>query len=185
MYYNRKKELLKNGIIITIILLLAVISTHHIYYKFKGERDIDYNLKSLEIIYHEKSANKITLNKITPVSDAVGLSSRAYTFTVKNNLQKEIEYEILLEEDKETIQKEECGEYQIPKNLIRVAIKEENEKAQIYTMSDLTKNSLKKQILKPLRQKDYTIRVWTSNGSSLPNGSNLHYHGIIKVKEIE
>ena len=39
MYYNRKKYILKNVIIITFILLVAIIATHAIYDKFTKERE--------------------------------------------------------------------------------------------------------------------------------------------------
>ena len=32
MYYDRKKELIKSGLIIGFILLIAIVSTHYIYY---------------------------------------------------------------------------------------------------------------------------------------------------------
>ena len=34
-----------------------------------------------------------------------------------------------------------------------------------------------------LKEQKYTIRLWVSNESSLPMGSDLHYHGIIEVVE--
>lgn len=183
MYYNRKKEWIKSGIIIAGILLIAILSTHYIYYKFKDERNIDYNSKSLDIIFHEKDGAQITLQKITPVTDAVGLSSQAYTLTIKNNLTEPVQYQIKLVDDTNAIKIDDCKEYQIPKNLLRVAIKENNKENSIYTLSELEEGVLIYDKVKALEEADYTIRVWTSNGSSLPNGTNLHYHGIIQVIE--
>ena len=54
MYYDAKKERIKNIIFITIILLVAVFSTHHIYYKFKEEHTIDYNSENLDVLFHDK-----------------------------------------------------------------------------------------------------------------------------------
>ena len=61
MYYNAKKERLKNIIYITIILVVALFSTHHIYYKFKEERNIDYNSENIDVVFHEKTASKVAL----------------------------------------------------------------------------------------------------------------------------
>ena len=181
-YYNRKREILKNGIIITLILLIAVFATHYIYYKFKSERNVDYSSKSLDITFHEKSGDKVELTKVTPVTDSVGLSSKSYTFTIKNNLTDTVKYKIKLVNDTKKIVIDQCGEYQIPKNIIKISIKDDNNKDEIYILSDLEKGIIKNKKIKSLDQDNYTIRVWTST-NTLPNGSNLHYHGIIKVEE--
>ena len=94
MYYNRKKEIIKNVIIIGIILLIAIVSTRFIYFKYKNESNVDYNSESLDIIFHEKDGADIAIRKVTPVTDSVGLTSKAYTFTIKNNLTEPVEYNI-------------------------------------------------------------------------------------------
>lgn len=185
MYYNRKKEIIKNTIMITLILSLALVSTHYIYYKFKDERNVDYNSKSLEVVFHEKEGNDITITKVTPVTDSVGLSSHAYTLTVKNNLTEKIEYDIKLIDDLEEIINDKCEEYRIDKNFIKVSIKEDKNNNQIYKLSDLKENILFHGKIKALAQKDYTIRVWIDKDSTLPTGGELHYHGQIDVIETE
>lgn len=182
MYYNRRKQIIKSGIIITFILAVAVISTHHIYYKFKSERDVLYNSGSLDIIFHEKSGDKVTLTRLTPVTDSVGLSSKEYNFTIKNNINNKITYNIKLSDDKKSILADECGEYLIPKDIIKISIKEEKNKDKIYILSNLEENILKTDSLKGLEEKTYTIRVWAGS-NTLTTGSNLHYHGKIKVEE--
>ena len=65
MYQNiRKKEIMKNTIYVIFILLLAVIPTYYIYKNFKSSRDINVNGASLDVVYHEKEGDKITLNKL-------------------------------------------------------------------------------------------------------------------------
>ena len=77
--YNRKKEIIKNTVYITFILLIAVVSTYFIYNKFQKTRTVDFNSASLDVSYHEASGDRISINKVTPVTDSVGLSSKAYT----------------------------------------------------------------------------------------------------------
>ena len=125
MYYNRKKELIKNAVIITLILLLAVISTRIIYFKYKNETNVDYNSESLDIVFHEKEGANISLYKVVPVADSVGLSSKAYTFTIKNNLTEPVIYKIYLVDNKDLIEADDCGEYLINKDYVKVSIKEE------------------------------------------------------------
>lgn len=183
MYYNRKKELIKSAIIIAIILLIAVVSTYYIYYKFKEERNVDYNSKSLDIVFHEISGEKITITKVTPLTDSVGLSSKAYTLSIKNNLTESVKYEIKLVDDLDQIIQDECTSYLISKDSIRVSIKKNNEDNKIYTLSELEDNSLLEESIKALAEEKITIRVWVGKDSSIPNGSNLHYHGKIQVIE--
>ena len=182
MYYNAKKERLKNIIYITIILVVALFSTHHIYYKFKEERNIDYNSENIDVVFHEKTASKVALYKITPVTDSVGLSSKAYTFTVKNNLTEKVNYKIKLVKDIKAIKDDECDDYQIPLEYIKVSIKEDKDDNAIYSLADLEDNILKEAQIPALGEKDYSIRLWTAQ-DSIPSGSLLHYHGLIQVLE--
>lgn len=181
-YYNRKKELIKNGLIIGFILFIAIFATYHIYYKFEDERNIDYKSKTLDITFHQKTGNKVTLTKVTPVSDAVGLSSKEYTFTIRNNQDISSNYKIKLVDDKTKILDDQCMEYLIPKNIIKVSIKENNNDDKIYILKDLKDEVVMSGKIKSKTSKEYTVRVWTGN-NTLPNGSELHYHGIIKIEE--
>lgn len=183
MYYNAKKERLKNIIYITIILLIALFSTHHIYYKFKEERNIDYNSENLDVIFHEKTGAEVTLSRVTPVTDSVGLSSKAYTFTIKNNLTEEVNYKIKLVNDVKKTIADECSDYQIPLEYIKVSIKEDKNENIIYNLEDLEDDLLYVSEVPALEEKKYSIRLWVAQGSNIPTGSLLHYHGLIQVLE--
>ena len=37
--------------------------------------------------------------------------------------------------------------------------------------------------MKPLEEKDYSIRIWLSNSPSMNIGNDFHYHGLIQVVE--
>ena len=178
-YYNRKKQIIKSAITITFILVVAVFATHHIYYKFQNERDVDYTSNSLDVVFHEKTGDKVELTKITPVTDSVGLSSKAYTFTVKNNLTVSTKYEIKLIDEIEKVLNDNCQEYQIDKSIIKVSIKEDNNENKIYLLSDLADGILSSDTIKPLEEKEYTIRVW--NVSTTNQKKDMHYHGKIQI----
>lgn len=182
MYYNYKKQMIKSGIIIALILMFAVVSTYYIYNKFESERNVDFNSESLDVVFHEKSGDKVTLTKITPVTDAVGLSSKSYTFTVKNNLTVPVSYKIKLIDDVDTINSDSCNERQISKDIIKVSIKE-NKDNEIFNFTDIADGTLVINEMKALEEKEYTIRVWTSNLAQA--NDDVHYHGIIQVVEDE
>ena len=184
MYYNYRKERLKSAIIICIILAIAIFATHHIYYKFQNERNTDYSSESLDITFHEETGDKVALTRVTPVTDAVGLSSQSYTFTIKNNMTIPVDYTIKLVDDLEMVFEDNCGEIEMPKDIIRVAIKSE-EKTEIYTLSELEDGVLETDKIKPLDEEEYTIRVWTTQNTTLQAGSTRHYHGKIQIVEDE
>lgn len=183
MYYNRKKTIIKNVTFIIAILALAIIATYNIYYHFVDATDTDYSSESLEITFHEKNGAEVAITKAVPVSDSVGLSSSAYTFTIKNNLTEPVNYQIKLVENIDAVVEDLCLEQQLPKDLLRVSIKEDNEKNVIYTMSELTDETLETSTIEALDEKDYSVRIWLNNSESVLMGSDLHYHGTIQVVE--
>lgn len=174
----RKKELVS----ISVILLFALISTHYIYYKFKDSRNIDYNTSTLDVTFHEKSGDLVNLTKVTPVTDSVGLSSTAYTFTIKNNTNKNLKYSIKIDDNKKQVIKDDCGEYQIPNNIIKFSIHKEKEKSNVQVLSNLVNGEVLERVIKAGQKEEYTMRFWIAN-NTLPTGSKLHYHGKIVVTD--
>lgn len=175
----RKKEI----VVIAIILLFAIFTTRYIYDKFEKVGNVDYNTDTLDITFHEESGAEVNLLKVTPVTDSVGLSSKAYKFTIKNNTNSSVRYSIYINNNKQLVEKDDCGEYQIPNNIIRFAIHKENEKNQIYTLSDLINGRVVSRIIKAKEKEEYTMRFWIVNNNTLPTGVKLHYHGLIDVKD--
>lgn len=183
MYYNRKKYIIKNVIIITFILLIAVFATYAIYYKFENARIVDYSSDSLDIIFHDSTGAEINLIDPSQVTDAIGLSSKAYTLTIKNNLTEPVKYQIKLVDNIDKIITDDCENIQIPKNLLKLSVKESSIKNHIYLLSDLTDDVLLTDEIEALGNKDYTIRIWLDNNTSINLASNIHYHGLIQVIE--
>lgn len=183
--YNRRREIIKNTIFITIILLLAVVSTYYIYAKFQVNQTVDYNSKSLDVTYHEKSGNKLTIGKVTPVTDSVGLSSKSYNIVLKNNLTETVDFKIKVLDDLETIVEDECSDNLITKDSIRISIKNGNKENKIYNLDELEDGILLADELDALETKNLSIRVWVKQDSVLPLGSNMHYHGLVQVEEVD
>ena len=179
--YNPKKELLKNIIIIGFILGLALFATYRIYYKFHDSRNIDYTSASIDITFHEEDAEEINIAKVTPLTDAVGLSSKGHTFTVTNNLNEPLEYEIKLSNNLTKIKEDNCESMLIPTEGLKVSIKKSGEATKVYNLSELENGILMTTKASPKEEIKYTIRVWASSDSNLPMNSNYHYHGLIQV----
>ena len=183
MYYNRKKYIIKNVVIITFILLVAVIATRSIYYKYSEARNVEYSSDSLEIVFHDKEGAEINLVDPSPVTDAIGLSSKAYTLTIKNNLVEPVDYQLVITDNIEKIIDDNCANFQVPKELLKVSVKGVNNKNNIYYLSDLVSGKLVTDTIGALEEKNYSIRIWVANNTSVNIANDLHYHGIIKVLE--
>ena len=180
----RKQEIIKNTIFIIFILILAVIPTHYIYYKFQGNRNIDFSSESLDVVYHESTGDKLTISKVTPVTDSVGLSSsKAYNISIKNNLTERVNYKIRILQDVDTILEDECEEYLIPEDDIRISVKVNKKENKIYNLSELEDGVLLENTIEALANNNIAIRLWVNQDSTLPRGAFLHYHGIIQVVE--
>ena len=175
--------MIKNIVYVTFILLIAVVSTYYIYNKFQGDRNIDFNSESLDVTYHEKSGDKLTLTKVTPVTDSVGLSSKAYSVTIKNNLTKKVNYKVKIVDDVEKYIEDECEDNKIPKDNIRISIKVNKKSNKIYYLHELEDNLLLDDTIKALETKNISIRIWIRQDSILPTNTKLHYHGIMQVLE--
>lgn len=180
--YNRKKEIIKNTVYITFILLIAVVSTYFIYNKFQKTRTVDFNSDSLDVSYHEASGDRISINKVTPVTDSVGLSSKAYTISVKNNLTENVHYKVKVLDDKE--KKDEYDEeLLIPKEDIRISVKVNKEDTEIYSLDELEDDVLLDTEIVALGNDNISIRVWIKQDSKLPAGSEMYYDGLIQLVE--
>lgn len=184
LYYKelRRKQLIKSGIYIFIILLFALLSTYYIYNSLKEENNKVRSSKSLDVVFHEKEGELVTLTKVRPVSDSVGLSSHAYNFTIKNNTNTRVNYIVRIVNDKEKIKKDKCGEYQMPLNIIKAGIHEKGKVSDIYNLDDLEDGVLVKTNIGPKKEVNYTLRFWISK-NSLTVDSYLHFHGKIEVLE--
>lgn len=176
----RRKEIIKNTVYIFFILLLAVISTYHIYNKFQKVRSVDVNSDYLDVTYHETTGNKITISKVTPVTDSVGLSSKAYLISISNNLTEKVNYKIKLEDDLEAML-EEDEDSLIPKEALRVSVKVNRGENKIYNLDEIEDGILLEDTIDALDKKNIAIRVWIKQDSSLQMGIDMNYHGIMRV----
>lgn len=181
--YNRKKEMIKNIVIIAFILGLAIFSTRYIYYSFSNTTEIDYSSDSLDISFHEESGEELDITKITPLTDSVGLSSKGHTMTITNNLTEPVNYKIVIVDNTEKMTEQDCEGITIPREEIRISIKKSGESTEVYKLSDLEDGVLLSTSSKALEEAKFTIRIWVNNESSLPSGSEHHYHGLIQVIE--
>lgn len=181
--YNRKKEIIKNITIMGLILFIAVFSIYNIYYKFSNNENIDYSSTSLDVTFHEENGEQLDITKVTPLTDSVGLTSQTHTLTITNNLTEPVKYKIKIVDNEEKMKNQNCVGITIPREDIRISIKETGKSTQIYKLSDLEENTILSTTTEALESTKYTIKVWVNNDSNLTIGSEHHYHGLIQVLE--
>lgn len=181
--YNRKKEMIKNIVISGFILFIAVFSTYNIYNKFSNPTEIDYSSESLDISFHEDAGEELDIIKVTPLTDAVGLSSMGHTLTITNNKKDAVRYRIKIVDNVEKMDAQNCKGITIPREEIRISIKKTGGATKIYKLSELKDGILLSSTAESASKEKYTIRIWVNNESSLPSGSSHHYHGLIQVVE--
>ena len=124
--------------------------------------------------------------------DSIDLNLIDYDFSIdyddfleenfKNNLTEPVKVTIKLVDDNETIEKDNCIESSIPKEYIKVSIKENNGKNNVYTINELTDDILLETEIEALDEQNYTIRVWVASEIETTN-LDLHYHGKIQIIE--
>ena len=179
------KYYLKRGIIIALILLFAVIATRFIYDKFSKENDQVTPVENLEVTFHEKEKDKVSITKVNPLTDALGLSSKAYTISVKNNSDLNLKYVIKILDDKEEYDLDGCSSTKLPIESIKLGYHKNNEHNNIVLLNELENGILATDIIEPGKKDDYTIRLWIDKDTNLNLDKDGHYHGLIKVEESE
>lgn len=178
-----RKEKIKNFLIIGLILFIAVFSTYYIYHLFNNTEVIDYSSESLDITFHEDSGEELDITKVVPLTESVGLSSKGHKITIKNNLTESVKFKIKIVDNVEKINNQNCKGITIPREEIRVSIKETGSEIKVYKLSEITDGIIISSTAEALEEKKFTIRIWVDNDTTLPSGSNHHYHGLVQVIE--
>ena len=134
--------------------------------------------------YSDKDNEFLKAQELAEQEEASGVSSDelgGHKGVKIVNLTEEVNYKIIVKDDIETILEDHCEEYQISKEDIRISVKVGKNENKIYTLSELVDGVLLEDKIKALDKEEISIRVWVSQNSTLPLGSNIHYHGIVDV----
>lgn len=180
--FNYRKHMLKSVVIIVFLFAFAIVSTYLIYNNFSKQRERDVDTGEMKVVFHSQAGNKINLTKFNPVTDAVGLSSDSYDFTVTNSTDKEVKYKIVLEDNTKRIEKDGCAINRIPNELLKLSLRVDHEAPNALILSEYPNNILYEDTLASHSEEDYSIRIWAVN-SDFVIDRNSHFHAIIKVIE--
>lgn len=179
-YY--RKHMIKSAVIIIFLFAFAIISTYLIYNNFSNARQKDVDTGKMEVIFHSQAGNKINLTRFTPVSDAVGLSSTFYDFTVKNETKNSVSYKIILEPNTKRIANDGCEYKTIPKELLKLSMRVDHKAPIAKILSEYEDNIIYEDTLDANSEEDYSIRLWAINNDFMIDRDS-HFHAIINVIE--
>ena len=179
-YYRR--HMIKSAIIIIFLFAFAIVSTYLIYNNFSSKRERDIDTGAMGVVFHNKDGNKINLTKFSPVSDAVGLSSTEYSFTVKNSTANSVSYKIVLEPNTNRINTDECSAKTIPTELLKLSLRVDHQTSVAKILSEYQDGVLYEDTLDANSEEDYSIRLWAINNDFVIDRDS-HFHVVIKVIE--
>ncbi len=171
-----KKERRYTTILVCIFIVIILCVSYFVFTKVNSINLRSVNTENLTTIYE---LNNNGLNNIINIKNKN--TKLNYHFTIKNNSNKSIKYEIYLEDDTSFIKYDNCKDNIVNYNKLLVSInnnpyqslKSNNNKLKKYIIYSNTING--KDTNKIILKIKYDDSVETNN----------HYHGIITVKEIE
>lgn len=173
---------LKCAIIIVFLFLFAIVSTYLIYQKFSKLRDQDYDAGQLEVVFHEKNGNQVDLLQFTPVTDAVGLSTTAYNFTVSNTTPNTVSYKITMTPNEEKMLECGCSDRVIPSELLKISFRKDHLAPIAMIYSESQDGVIYEDTLESNESEDYSIRVWPMTSNFIVDRTS-HFHAVIEVVE--
>ncbi len=186
--YNFKEvaltKMAKRQLIVTLLSILAVtiISLGSAFAVFTSiSKSEEYNVikvGTLNIDFGEDSTNTINLTGQYPMSDEDGLKLTPYTFSIKNTGDLEASYEILIEDDSDMIERDNCLGSQLNKDYIKFKL----DTSEALILSSIEDNDyvIATGTLEAGSSVTYTLYVWIKDGVG-NDVLNKHYHGKVVV----
>ena len=181
MYLTKKqiqKQVLRGIAIVIFIFALAAILIHGIFQKFNNQETDHIETDAIEVSFYNKDSREINISRMTPMTDAVGLSTNPYTFIVKNKTQQPLQYKIVLLSNEE--KKESCGceSSSISLSDIKVNIQKGNQNLGSFTLDTVNQMELWNSTLDPEQSEKYNLRFWVQKNAKI---ENKHFHAILKI----
>lgn len=184
--YKIKAKELEYTIVSVIIILIFLSFSLFITFTSVQKVKKDNTLKSGTLITDYSDIDTgmgdiVTITNMTGISDKKGLKEKPYVFKITNNSKKTVNYQILLEDDVEMMDLDECSDLSLEKNNIHFSI----DGNQIKSLADIYEDDvyiLASGKIKPSEKKEYKLRIWPNDNVLDSSG---HYHGKIVVKNME
>ncbi len=162
-----------------IILSIFIIIAYTIFSSV--QEHISHNILKSGNLYIEFAEKETGLGNIIDLVDAKTYSDsnevlETYKVTITNDSKEKRKYQVLIEDDTEMIEIDNCSDIFLDRSYLRYNV---NNGATM-TLNQDDKSPIINGALKEKEKVTYTIKVWVSNTYL----ENPHYHGKIVVKQV-
>ncbi len=162
-----------------IILSIFIIIAYTIFSSV--QEHISHNILKSGNLYIEFAEKETGLGNIIDLVDAKTYSDsnevlETYKVTITNDSKEKRKYQVLIEDDTEMIEIDNCSDIFLDRSYLRYNV---NNGATM-TLNQDDKSPIINGTLKEKEKVTYTIKVWVSNTYL----ENPHYHGKIVVKQV-
>lgn len=181
---EKKENKLGFAVFIVSILICVIAVSYAIWSQiYPGWKENKIDTATLILSLDESMSNGISLINTVPVSDEKGLTYTPYTFTVTNSGTTDANYRILLVNDTEKYQKDQCTDKMLNWDNIKFSFTEGNKATTIGNLND-TAGVLQEGTLQKGKTSSYSLKLWIKSEAT-KEIMNQHFHGIIKVEAIQ
>lgn len=169
-----------------IIFLILISSFSYVVFSSVQTREKHNTLKSgtLMIDYSDIETGMgdvVTLVGEKDATDKQTISSEGYEFKITNSSNKTVNYEIILQDDLEMVEIDQCQDSLIKKENIKFSLNESTIK-KLSSVYKKDKYVLTTGKVKSKEKKEYNLRIWIDNSE---DNIGKHYHGKIVVKQVK
>lgn len=187
---NMKKEKQKKenklGLVVFIFsMIICFIAVSYAVWTqiFEGQKENQLETATLILTLDESESNAISLINAVPVSDNKGLTYEPYNFKVKNSGTIAANYRIMIVNDMDTYEKDECTDKMLDWSNIKYSFSKNSEAATTGILSD-TSGVLNLGTIEADEIDEYSLKLWIKS-SATNEIMNQHFHGIIKVEAVQ
>lgn len=182
---NQKKEH-KLGLVVFIFsMIICLVAVSYAVWTqiFEGQKENKLETATLILTLDESESNAISLIHAVPVSDSKGLTYEPYNFKVKNSGTIAANYRIMIVNDTDTYESDDCSDKMLDWSNIKYSFSKNSEAATTGILSD-TSGILNIGTIDADETDEYSLKLWIKS-SATNEIMNQHFHGIIKVEAVQ
>ncbi len=179
-------KIIRRDVFITFLSVLGVSlillgNSYALFTSFNTSKEYNaINIGTLKMEYTDVDVNKsLNLTDSLPMTDADGLKTKGYRFSLTNDGTLATKYAIRLVDDNDLIKIDECADKLLPKNFIKVSI--DNSVPVLLSSLKEADYTLIEGTLQPGEKIVYSLKAWLDIESD-NTIFNKHYHGKLLIE---
>lgn len=187
---NRNEKKKKIIIIVLICLIfLLLIGITFAWFRFKGFSGntntlITGTTKKLEVRLDEYDGKTIQLLNTYPLTDNSGIKTKAYEFSLVNNMNYKLKYSVQLILDEDAIKKCGCHDNLLDDSVLRYQLIRNDSFVLIDTLVNKENWIIDNYTVDAFNTNHYSLRLWLAENAE-NEYMGKHFHAKIKVDVIE